>query len=234
MKLLFLLLLLSQFGNSLSPIRKYYPELLTDDTIPYRAYIVNSKIERAIVIRRQSSLQFLPSPQMVTNAGMFDPDFNAHGLLVCDHNAYKPLDRRKAKGANFYVQPNGVFYVDKGKYFVVTTNEYGRLYADNTPAFATQSGPMLVVHDSINKIFDKHSEYTNTRSGVGILPNGDPVFIIAEGINFYDFAAIFKNKFHCQDALFLDGGISAMFVGEKAKAGISDYNFGPVIVVLKK
>lgn len=233
MKLLFSLLFLSQFGKDSSLLRNLdFPTFLTD-TLPYRAYQINSATERVIVIRRQSSLKLLPAPIMVTNGGMFDPDYSAHGLLVCDHNAYKPLDRRTAKGANFYIQPNGVFYIDKGKYFVVPTKNYAGLYADDTPEFATQSGPMLVTDDSINKTFDKHSEYLNTRSGVGILPDGSPVFIIAEGISFYDFAAIFKDKFHCRNALFLDGGISEMFVGAKDQENLSQYHFGPIIAVFK-
>lgn len=234
MKLLFSLLFLSLFGKDLSLTRKIAVPAILSDTFPYRAYQVNSGTERVIVIRRQGSLKLLPAPIMVTNGGMFDPDYAAHGLLVCDHNAYKPLDRRTAKGANFYMQPNGVFYVDKGKYFIVPTKIYAGLYVDDTPEFATQSGPMLVAGDSINKTFDQHSQYLNTRSGVGILPNGNPIFIIAEGISFYDFAAIFKDRFHCRNALFLDGGVSEMFVGEKEQERLSEYHFGPIIAVFKK
>lgn len=234
MKKLLFIAFLSQFGKGSSTAGNYSLTPILDDTLAYRYFIVNSAAQRVVIVCRQSALERLPSPLMVTNGGMFDPDFSAHGLLVCDYKVHKQLDSRKAKRANFYVQPNGVFYEDKGKYFVVSTKTYAGLYNGNSPEFATQSGPMLIINDSVNKIFDQHSEYTNIRSGVGILPNGNPVFIIAEAINFYDFASIFKNKFHCKDALFLDGGISEMFIGPDEQAAIQNRQFGPLIAVLRK
>ena len=98
------------------------------------------------------------------------------------------------------------------------------------PNFATQSGPILVINDSVNTAFDKASRNTNIRSGVGILPNGYPVFVIASAITFYDFAMIFKEKFHCRQALFLDGAISKMFIGQQ----LNESDFGPMIEVVKK
>lgn len=230
MKPLLFIAILSLFGKNYSPPRNFP----STDTIPYKAYLVNSKTERVIVEPRQIALKGLPRPTMVTNAGMFDPDYQAHGLLVISRHVYQQIDRKKAKGANFYIQPNGVFYVDDGKYFLATTKAYATLYAHKVPEFATQSGPMLVTGDSINPQFDRFSQALNTRSGVGILPNGDPIFIIAEGINFYDFAAIFKNKYFCKEALFLDGGISAMLVGEQEVGTLKNYSFGPIIAVEKK
>ena len=88
------------------------------------------------------------------------------------------------------------------------------------------------IDDSINNAFTKGSLNTNIRSGVGIMPNGNPVFIICTGINFYDFAALFKNKFGCRSALFLDGAISEMFVGLRQQQKLGDYSFGPMIAVM--
>lgn len=234
MKPLLFILFLSLFGKKPSPCRRRLAAAETKDTLSYRAYRVDSKTQFVIIEPHQSALKALPRPQMITNAGMFDPDFQAHGLLVISRHVYQQLDRRKAKGANFYVEPNGVFYIDDGKYFVSPTRVYATLYAHKVPEFATQSGPMLVINDSINRTFDKASEYLTTRSGVGILPNGDPIFIIAEGINFYDFAAIFKNRLFCKNALFLDGGISEMFVGPEEQKHLHEYKFGPVVAVMKK
>ena len=54
------------------------------------------------------------------------------------------------------------------------------------------------------------------RSGVGLISSKKVVFIISEGeVNFYDFAVLFKSVFNCQNALFLDGAISMMYLRDK-------------------
>lgn len=234
MKLSFLLLFLSLCGNKTSLQGKLRPNRALSDTAAYRSFVVDSRSEKVVLYARQTQIDNHTTLLMATNGGMYDPDYSAHGLLVVGGKVFKKLDTKHAKGANFYVRPNGVFLKDVHGYAVVTTPEYQRLYSQWCPEFATQSGPMLICNDTINTIFDKQSEYWNTRSGVGILPNGEPVFIIAENINFYDFASIFKNKFHCRNALFLDGGISEMFIGVEEVGRLKECNFGPVIVVLKK
>lgn len=202
--------------------------------IEYRFFEVDARNEKIVFYKKPADIKKESSPLMVTNGGMFDPDYSPHGLLVVDHKLYHKLDARTAKGANFYVHPNGVFFVDQGKYGILPTREYATLYPKEQPDFATQSGPMLVINDSINPIFDKHSEYINTRSGVGILPNGNTIFVIADFISFYDFAAIFKNVYHCKNALFLDGGISEMLIGETEESDLPNHKFGPTIAVYKK
>jgi uncharacterized protein YigE (DUF2233 family) len=199
------------------------------DTVSYKFFEVISG-EKVVICRRPGYVS--ESAVMITNGGMFDPDYSPHGLLICDGKLYKKLDLRTAKGANFYLQPNGVFYIDQTGYHIATSRAFSALYPDldkKKPDCATQSGPMLVISDSVNTVFDKASQNTNVRSGVGILPNGYPVFVIASGITFYDFAMIFKEKFHCRQALFLDGAISKMCVGQQ----LNDSDFGPMIEVLK-
>ena len=205
------------------------------DTSACRSFEVDTKTEKVVIYNRQASIDMEAKPLMITNGGMFDPDYSPHGLLVCNHKVYKKLDTRTAKNANFYLQPNGVFLIEGGKYAVLPTKVFQEKYPDlneKSPDFATQSGPMLVIDDSINNAFTKGSLNTNIRSGVGIMPNGNPVFIICTGINFYDFAALFKNKFGCRSALFLDGAISEMFVGLPQQQKLGDYSFGPMIAVM--
>ena len=200
------------------------------DTASLRFFEVTSA-EKVVICPRPSFVS--PSAVMATNGGMFDPDYSPHGLLICDGKLYKTLDLRTAKEGNFYLQPNGVFYIDDAGYHLATSRTFDRLYPDldkKKPHFATQSGPMLVINDSVNAVFNKASPNTNIRSGVGILPNGYPVFVIANAITFYDFAMIFKEKFHCRQALFLDGAISKMFIGQP----LNESDFGPMIEVVKK
>ena len=73
------------------------------------------------------------------NAGMFHPDMKPVGLLVIDGHELAAINRATGSG-NFYLQPNGVFQIDKKGSRVLATDEY----RESTPAFATQSGPMLL------------------------------------------------------------------------------------------
>ena len=78
------------------------------------------------------------------NAGMFHPDMKPVGLLVIDGHEIAAINRATGSG-NFYLQPNGVFLIDKKGSRVLATDEY----RESTPAFATQSGPMLLHHGQI-------------------------------------------------------------------------------------
>ena len=102
------------------------------------------------------------------------------------------------------------------------------------PDLATQSGPMLIINGKHHPKFNHGSKSKKLRSGVGILPNGNIVFIISEKAhtNFFQFATIFKDIFGCNDALFLDGAISEMYI--KDIHNCKNNNFGPIIYVTKK
>ena len=198
------------------------------DTVAYQSFEVKSN-EKVLMQNRP-----YPDSQavMITNGGMFYPDFKTMGMLVIGGKVVQPINTRTTKAqSNFYLQPNGVFAVSGGKYFVVPTKDFNKLYSKlGSIDFATQSGPVLVINGEINPIFDKQSLYATTRSGVGILPNGNPIFVVAKVVTFYDFAAIFRDKFRCQWALFLDGGISQMI----ENGSWADRNYGPMIEVVKK
>lgn len=63
---------------------------------------------------------------------------------------------------------------------------------------AAQSGPMLMIDDSIHYKFIHRSKNLQLRSGVGIMPNGNVVFIISQSnqTNVHDIAAILKTAMH--------------------------------------
>jgi uncharacterized protein YigE (DUF2233 family) len=74
---------------------------------------------------------------------------------------------------------------------------------------------MLVINGEINKVFKKGAASRNIRNGVGILPGNKILFAIAERkTSFYDFAAFFK-KSGSNNALYLDGVVSRMYLPEK-------------------
>jgi uncharacterized protein YigE (DUF2233 family) len=149
-----------------------------------------------------------------TNGGMFDKKLSPIGLFVENGQLIKSLNTKVLKPeedmTNFYLQPNGVFYItNDNKTGVCKTKEYPKV---SNVKFATQSGPMLVIDGEINKIFDPNSHNFNIRNGVGILPNKELIFAISlNKVSFYDFARYFKEQ-GCSNALFLDGYVSKAFI----------------------
>ncbi|WPQ66272.1 phosphodiester glycosidase family protein [Chitinophaga sancti] len=165
---------------------------------------------------------------MITNGGMFQPGNVPVGLYIENGKTIRPLDTAQNKPGNFYLLPNGVFYTDKEGAHVSTTSSF----KNKDISYATQSGPMLVIDGNIHPLFKQGSENVNLRSGVGIMPDGKVVFIISKSnqTNFYEFASIFKEKFECKNALYLDGVISKMYLKGNRKEDVGG-DFGVMIAV---
>jgi uncharacterized protein YigE (DUF2233 family) len=142
------------------------------------------------------------------NGGMYKPDHSPQGLYVEKGNTLAPIDTSSGKG-NFYLKPNGIFLIrEDGSASVCPTPEYP---SDAEVKFATQSGPLLLVHGNIHPAFRKGSTNLNIRNGVGILPDGKVLFAMSkEEVNFFDFATFFLEK-GCKDALYLDGFVSRLY-----------------------
>lgn len=161
------------------------------------------------------------------NGGMYMENRNPLGLFIQDGRTVTPLNKTRGYG-NFYIQPNGVFYISKENVAGISkTEEFsngGRI------KYATQSGPLLVINKKINEIFKKDSPSRNIRNGIGILPGNRVICAISlEPISFYDFADFFL-KAGCINALYLDGVISMMYLPEK-KLSQTYGNFGVLIGV---
>lgn len=161
------------------------------------------------------------------NGGMFNINNIPKGLYIENFKILHHLDTLSGKG-NFYLQPNGVFYLTKNKDAEIT--ETKRFVYNSNIKYATQSGPVLLIHGKINPIFKRESKNINIRNGVGILKNGNIVFIMSKTeVNFYNFASVFKNA-GCEKALYLDGYVSRTYYPEK-KWIQEDGNFGVMIGV---
>lgn len=161
------------------------------------------------------------------NGGMFNINNIPKGLYIENFKILHHLDTLSGKG-NFYLRPNGVFYLTKNKDAIIT--ETKRFIFNSNIKYATQSGPVLLIHGKINPIFKKDSKNTNIRNGVGILKNGNIVFIMSKTeVNFYNFASVFKNA-GCEKALYLDGYVSRTYYPEK-KWIQEDGDFGVMIGV---
>ncbi|NEJ72566.1 hypothetical protein GR197_18835 [Rhizobium phaseoli] len=147
---------------------------------------------------------------LAVNAGMYRADFSPMGLYVENSRELNPANTAKAESSagqvpNFYKKPNGVFFLGETGAGILPTDEFLKL----TPKvrFATQSGPMLVIANTLNPIFIPGSTDRTRRSGVGVCAAGTVRLAISEdGVNFHDFARLFRDNLKCPDALFLDGG----------------------------
>ena len=125
------------------------------------------------------------------NGGMYKRDHSPQGLFIQEGNVKSTIDTTKANG-NFYLKPNGIFYItNDNKAFVCKTEDF----ISKNIQYATQSGPMLVIDGEIHKAFGKNSANLNIRNGVGVLPNNDILFVMSKKeINFYEFAEYFGSS----------------------------------------
>lgn len=163
------------------------------------------------------------------NGGMFKPDGSPQGLFIQEGKLITPLDTASGNG-NFYLKPNGVFYITESNKAVVCPTE-NFIYTKDI-SYATQSGPMLVIEGEIHPDFKEGSKNTHIRNGVGILPDGKVIFAISKTrVNFYDFASYFQSM-GCKNALYLDGYVSRAYVPEKNWVQ-TDGNFGVIIGITK-
>ncbi|MBL6445892.1 phosphodiester glycosidase family protein [Fulvivirga sp. 29W222] len=164
------------------------------------------------------------------NGGMYNQDRSPQGLYIENGQLKSPLDTVQSGYGNFYLQPNGVFYLtDDNKPAVSTSQAF--INRQNI-RYATQSGPMLVIDGEVHPKFIKGSQNIHIRNGVGILPNGNILFAISRSkVNFFDFATFFKQK-GCENALYLDGFVSRVYLPSKSVKQL-DGSFGVIIAETK-
>lgn len=151
-----------------------------------------------------------PSIAVATNAGIFTPEFAPGGLLVSDGVTVRDLNLADG-GGNFHLKPNAVFEIrDDGTAAVVDSTAY----VGDGVEFATQSGPALVLDGQIHPEFREGSTNLAFRSGVGVSPDGRTVYLALSWTltNFHDFATLFRDELGCDDALYLDGQVSRLWV----------------------
>lgn len=166
--------------------------------------------------------------EFAMNGGMYMEDNSPLGLYIEEGKTIKRINRKSGTG-NFYMQPNGVFYITQNRDAVICRS--GDFKQKKSIRFATQSGPMLLVDGVIPPAFRQGSTNLNIRNGVGILPDHTILFVMSKkAVNFYDFADYFKRMGCCQ-ALYLDGFVSRTYL--PAKNWIqTDGDFGVLIGVV--
>jgi len=164
------------------------------------------------------------------NGGMYKKDFSPQGLFIENGIVKSKIDTLQNGYGNFYMQPNGIFYItNENKGFVCKTTDF----RNENIKYATQSGPLLLIDGKIHHKFREGSKNLNIRNGVGILPNGQLLFAMSkQKINFYDFANYFKSL-GCKNALYLDGFVSKTYLPEKGFNEMEG-NFGVIIGEIKR
>jgi len=164
------------------------------------------------------------------NGGMYKPTGDPVGLYIEYQTELSRIDTLEKDSGNFYLLPNGIFYIDRDWNGVILPTRKYIPYP--SIRFATQSGPMLVIGGELHPAFNKDSNNKNIRNGVGILPDGRLLFAIStEPINFYDFAFFFQQA-QCKNALFLDGVVSRAYIPEQGLEQM-DGEFGVIIGEVK-
>ena len=162
------------------------------------------------------------------NAGMFDAGGAPVGLFVANGRKGHALNQQTGPG-NFHMQPNGVFFVDaERRPHVLTTGDYAA--GSVQPMWATQSGPMLVVGGAIMAQFGQDGVSRYVRNGVGV-HDGLAIFVISEeAVSFGKFARFFRDALRCEDALYLDGAVSSLWVPAIGRLD-ADHAIGPMVVI---
>jgi len=170
------------------------------------------------------------------NGGMYHDDRSAVGLYIENGRELQSLNTNKGPG-NFHMLPNGLFVIwqENGSWgaHILTANDYKNKMAKDVVAYATQSGPMLVIDGKLHPKFRMSSTSNNIRNGVGV--KGDIVYfaISNERVNFHTFASLFKDHLKVNNALYLDGVVSKMYAPELGRHDKGRL-MGPMIAVTRE
>ena len=171
-------------------------------------------------------------PVALMNGGIFEPGGIPSGLYIENGKQLRPINPRDGKG-NFFLKPNGIFFLTNDKAGVVETSKYP---AKNLRVVhAVQSGPLLLQQGRTHPAFRAGSTSRLVRNGVGVSKDGGKVILAATDFhsptfpNLYEFADLFRHL-GCPDALFLDGDLSQFREG----SAMSKYSnrFGSILAVV--
>lgn len=167
------------------------------------------------------------------NAGMYAEDRAPVGLYVENGRTLNPANTHAGPG-NFHMKPNGVFWIDGPRAGVTETARFlkGRQRVD----FATQSGPMLVIGGRIHPRIHEDGMSEKFRNGVCVQDGHILRFAISNRpVTFHQFAELFRDRLHCKDALFLDGGsASGLYAPSLSRHDRFMPTMGPIVGVVEK
>lgn len=164
------------------------------------------------------------------NGGMYQPDQSPVGLYVAGGQTETALNRAAGAG-NFFLKPNGVFWVGAD----------GAPHVDETEAFAaaapaarwaTQSGPLLVAHGALHPAIAANGTSLTVRDAVGVKGRA-ALFAISDGpVSFGRLARFLRDGMGCADALYLDGHVASLWA-PALKRQDNRTGLGTFVVVLR-
>ena len=174
----------------------------------------------------------------VMNAGIYEKTHRPLGLHVENGKVLRTINTRTRGYGNFYLQPNGIFFLERGGFGKVRARilDTGTFERSNlSPLEATQSGPTLVLNGRINPVFARNSSNRLIRNAIGV-ESGTRVHLVLsdDPVNFYDLARFFRDTLKSKNALYLDGNVSSLYVpGEGGTdAGGFEGGFGGMIAIV--
>ncbi|MGB3166170.1 MAG: phosphodiester glycosidase family protein [Alteraurantiacibacter sp.] len=168
---------------------------------------------------------------MAMNGGMYDGEGLPIGYYVEDGRRLTVLNQNDGPG-NFHLLPNGVFYgeTEQGPWRVRDTERFADEVVER-PAFATQSGPMLVIRGELHPAIDPDGDSHKTRNAVGVDAAGRAHFVITEApVSFGRLARYYRDVLNVDNALFLDGSVSQLWDPPRDRLDTGP-DIGPIVVV---
>lgn len=190
---------------------------------------IDGKPHRRLSMLKTDMGEAADKVRFAMNAGMFDRRSAPIGLYVENGRQLKAVNTRDGFG-NFHLKPNGVFWIGgDGRAHVTATDAY--VAQKPNPRWATQSGPMLVIDGKLHPKFDHDGKSLHIRNGVGLTDAGDALFVISDApVSFGKLARLFRDELACDDALYFDGAVSALWAPslDRLDAG---RDLGPMVVV---
>lgn len=177
------------------------------------------------------------------NAGIYEPGYIPSGLYIENGKTLVGLNRNPPPPKknptdftpNFFLQPNGVFFIDAKGAGVMETEAFAK--SQRQPRLATQSGPLLVKNGEIHPVFTETSTSRLIRNGVGVTKEGKVLFIASERsekgrTNFHNFASLFIGL-GCPNALYLDGDISEFYLRSDEPAIQATTAFAGILAIVE-
>ncbi len=163
------------------------------------------------------------------NAGMYDDNGKPIGYYVESGERIKTLNRNKG-GGNFHLLPNGVFYMAKDGWHIRSSSDFADKVKER-PQFGTQSGPMLLIDGKWHPEISENGTSVNIRNAVGIDKKGRAHFVVSSTpVSFGRLARFFRDKLGCDNALYLDGTVSALWYPAGERLDIAA-ELGPLFVI---
>ena len=109
------------------------------------------------------------------------------------------------------MKPNGVFEMSaNGAMKIETTDAIAN--NSSSPAWATQSGPVLVIDGALTSLIAPDGPSKNIRNGVGLLDSRTAYFAISDdAISFGKLARFLRDGMGCNNALYFDGAVSSLW-----------------------